>query len=121
MTASPNDRSESRPTGTALLTFAGLAAAFGAASCCGLPLLLGSLGIGTAWLGGLALLAAPNRLLLLAVGTVGLAGGGLLLWHHSRAAACTPRSPCAGPVFRGAMLGGLVLGMLLLYLGFAYA
>jgi mercuric ion transport protein len=121
MTGLTNDRPESRPTGTALLTFAGLAAAFGASSCCGLPLLLGSLGIGTAWLSGLALLAAPDRLLLLAVGTMGLAGGALLLWRQSRAATCTPDSLCARPAFRCTMVGGLVLGVLLLYLGFAYA
>jgi mercuric ion transport protein len=121
MTASTNDRSQSRPAGTALLTFAGLAASFGAASCCGLPLVLSTLGIGTAWLSGLALLAAPNRLLLLMVGTVGLAGGGLLLRRQSRAAACTTDSLCARPVFRGTMVGGLVVGVLLLYLGFAYA
>jgi len=121
MPASTSDKSERRPTGTALLTLAGLAAAFGAASCCGLPLILGSLGIGTAWLSGLALLAAPNRLLLLAVGAVGLAGGGILLWRQTRAARCAPRSLCARPAFRGTMLCGLVLGVLLLYLGFAYA
>lgn len=121
MTDSANERSSSRPTGTALLTLAGLTAAFGAASCCGLPLLLGSLGIGSAWLTGLALLAAPNRLLLLALGTAGLVGGGFLLWRQWRAAACAPDSICARPAFRGTMLGGLIIGMMLLYLGFAYA
>jgi hypothetical protein len=39
----------------------GLAAAFGLASCCGLPFLLASMGLGTAWLTGFALLAAPHR------------------------------------------------------------
>ena len=107
--------------GTALLTLAGLAAAFGAASCCGLPLVLGVLGIGTAWLSGLAAVAAPDRLPLVAIGAGGLAGGGLLLWRQSRPAACAPGALCAGPAFRGTMLVGLVLGMLLLYLGFAYA
>jgi len=121
MTASTNERSSNRPTGPVLLTLAGLAAAFGAASCCGLPLILASLGIGSAWLTGLALLAAPNRLLLLAVGTVGLVAGGFLLWRQSRAAACTPGALCARPAFRGTMFAGLVLGVLLLYLGFAYA
>jgi mercuric ion transport protein len=120
MTDSANEGS-SRPTGTALLTVAGVAAAFGAASCCGLPLLLGSFGLGTAWLTGLALLAAPNRLLLLVVGTVGLAAGGFLLWRQSRVAACAPDALRAKPAFRGTMLVGLIVGTLLLYLGFAYA
>jgi len=121
MTVSTNGKPESRPAGTALLTLAGLAAAFGAASCCGLPLLLGSLGIGTAWLSGLALLAAPDRLPLLAIGTAGLVGGGLFLWRQSRTATCSPGSLCARPAYRVTMVGGLVLGVLLLYLGFAYA
>jgi mercuric ion transport protein len=104
-----------------LLTAAGLAAAFGAASCCGLPLLLGALGVGTAWLTGLASLAAPNRLLLLAVGTVGLAAGAYFLSRQWRAATCAPDALCAKPAFRGTMLAGLIVGTLLLYLGFAYA
>jgi mercuric ion transport protein len=120
MTDSADRRSSSHPTGTALLTVAGLAAAFGAASCCGLPLLLASLGIGSAWLTGLALLAAPNRLPLLAVGAAGLAGGGFLLWRQWFAA-CATDAICARPTFRGTMLGALILGTLLLYLGFAYA
>ena len=120
MRESSDERSSSRPTGTAALTLAGLAAAFGAASCCGLPLLLASLGIGSAWLTGLALLAAPNRLLLLALGAAGLAGGGVLLWRQRRAA-CAPGAICATPAFRGTMLGALILGLLLLYLGYAYA
>jgi mercuric ion transport protein len=121
MTDPANDRSPSRPTGAAVLTVAGVAAAFGAASCCGLPLLLGSLGLGSAWLTGFALLAAPNRLLLLAIGTVGLAAGGFFLWRQSRVAACVPDALRAKAGFRGTMLVGLIAGMLLLYLGFAYA
>jgi mercuric ion transport protein len=120
MTDSANESSAKRLTDTALLTLAGLVAAFGAASCCGLPLLLGSLGIGSAWLTGLALLAAPNRLLLLAVGTAGLASGGFLLWRQWRTA-CAPESICARPAFRGTVLGALIVGTMLLYLGFAYA
>ena len=52
-------------TGSLLLAAGGLAAAFGAASCCALPLLLGSLGIGSAWLVAVAWVAAPHRLALL--------------------------------------------------------
>jgi mercuric ion transport protein len=120
MTDSVDERASGRPTGTALLTLAGLAAAFGAASCCGLPLVLASLGIGSAWLTGVALVAAPNRLLLLALGLAGLASGGLLLWRQWRAP-CVSGDICARPAFRGTVLGALIVGTLLLYLGFAYA
>ena len=52
-----------------LLTLGGIVAAFAVASCCGLPLTLATLGLGTAWLGGSALLAAPHRLGLLVAAT----------------------------------------------------
>ena len=120
MTDLANESSANCSTRTALLTLAGLAAAFGAASCCGLPLLLASLGIGSAWLTGLAMLAAPNRLLPLAVGAAGLGGGGLLLWRQWRLA-CAPDSICGRPAFRGTVLGALIVGAALLFLGFAYA
>jgi mercuric ion transport protein len=113
--------SPARPTGAALSTLGGLAAAFGAASCCGLPLLLASLGLGSAWLGGLAAFAAPNRVMLLTLGAIGLTVGGLLLWRASRASACAPDSLCAKPAFRGGMIAGLLSGAGLLYLGVAYA
>src|SRR5215472_10946782 len=59
-----------RGSGAVLLTLGSLFAAFGVASCCGLPFMLATLGLGTAWLGGFALLAAPHRLFLLAAATV---------------------------------------------------
>lgn len=48
------------------LTVGGLVAAFGVASCCALPFLLATAGVGAAWLGGIALLAAPHRPFLVA-------------------------------------------------------
>ncbi len=66
----------------ALLTLGGLAAAFGVAACCALPLLLVSLGLGSAWLGGIASLSAPFRSLLLVFAALALAGGAFLLWRQ---------------------------------------
>ena len=43
-----------------LLAAGGVAAALGAASCCALPLLLSSLGLGSAWLVTVAWNAAPH-------------------------------------------------------------
>jgi mercuric ion transport protein len=108
-------------TGSILLTLSGLAAAFGVASCCGLPFLLASAGLGTAWLTGFALLAAPHRSILLIVGAAGLAGGALLFWRQQRVATCTPGAFCTRPVVRSLMLSGLLLGAVLLYLGYTYA
>ncbi|MBN8907782.1 MAG: hypothetical protein J0H99_14365, partial [Rhodospirillales bacterium] len=61
-------------------------AAFGVASCCALPFLLATLGLGTAWLGGIALLAAPHRLFLLAASALCLVAGAVLLWRQRGAA-----------------------------------
>ena len=78
-----------KPIGSFLLTAVGLAAAFGAASCCALPVLLASAGVGSAWLFGVAIFAGPNRSLLiwLALGLLALALV-LLVRQHRRAAAC---------------------------------
>jgi mercuric ion transport protein len=110
-----------RGSGAVFLTIGGLAAAFGVASCCGLPFLLATFGLGTAWLGGVALLAAPHRMPLLAAATLCLAGAALLLWRQRRAAACTPGAICARPAIRSITLVGLIAGLALLYLGYAYA
>ena|SRR5258708_29896079 len=120
----PSDPSEDRPAsdaGAAALTLAGLIAAFGVASCCGLPLLLAAFGLGTAWLGDFALLAAPHRAFLLVGAAVCLAGAIVLLWQQRSAAACSPGAICARPAMRGVIVIGLLVGLVLLYLGYAYA
>ena len=109
-----------RGSGGALLTLGGLVAAFGLASCCGLPFVLATLGLGTARLGGFALFAAPLRPFLLAVATICLAGAAVLLWRH-RPANCVPGAVCMRPAIRGATLIGLFVGLALLYLGYTYA
>jgi mercuric ion transport protein len=108
-------------TGSVLLTLGGLTAAFGVASCCGLPFLLATAGISTAWLTGFALLAAPHRSALLIVGALCLAGGAALFWRQQRVAACTPGAFCSRPVVKSLTLAGLIVGLVLLYLGYAYA
>lgn len=71
--------------------------------------MLATLGLGTAWLGGFALLAAPHRLFRLAAATVRLAGGAVLLWRRRSVVACArcdphaPRNPrrhCDRPAHR---------------------
>jgi len=108
--------------GPVLLTLGGLAAAFGVASCCALPLLLTTLGLGTAWLGGVALLAAPHRPILLAAAALCLLGGAALLWRQRKAGAvCSPGAICSRPAVHGRTAAGLLLGLVLLTLGYAYA
>lgn len=107
-------------TAATVLTFGGLAAAFSAASCCALPFLLAPLGLGTAWLGGIAFVAAPHRGVLLVAAAACLAGGAVLLWRQ-QAAACAPGTVCMRPVIRSLTVVGLLLGSAFLALGYAIA
>ena len=114
--------SAARGSGAVLLTASGFAAAFAVASCCGLPFILATLGLGTAWLYGVAVLAAPHRVALLAAAAICLAGGAVLLWRQRRTAVlCSPGSVCTKPAVRGLTMIGLMVGFVLLYLGYAYA
>ena len=117
----PSEPAPARDTGALLLAAGGLAAAFGAASCCALPLLLGSVGLGSAWLVTVAWLAAPHRTTLLVAAIVCLLGaGGMFVWRR-RVAACAPGLSCGRPAITALLIGVLSLGAVLAVLGFMYA
>ena len=108
--------------GAVLLAIGGLAAALGTASCCAVPVLSASLGLGSAWLGSLTLLAWPHRPGLLTAAIVCFAAGVLVLvWHRRTAAACAPGVLCGRPVIRALMTGTLSLGAMLIVLGLIFA
>jgi mercuric ion transport protein len=108
--------------GRAVTRGGGLAAAFGAASCCALPTLLGSLVLGTAWLVTIAWFAAPHPIALLAIAIICLASGsGVLLWRRRRLAACAPGAACRSPVSAAVLAFVLSLGAALVVLGFMFA
>ena len=107
--------------GSFLLVAGGLAAALGAASCCALPLLLGSVGLGSAWLATVAWFAAPHRIALLIAAVLCILGGSCIFLWRRHVAACTPWAVCprAGTT---ALLTILVLtGGVLTVLGYLYA
>lgn len=91
---------DARAVGATILAVGGLAAAFGAAACCALPAGLGALGLGSAWLIGVAL--------------------GLVLTYRNRPAASCSSGACttwisrrtkSGPWMASALVGAaLVLG-----------
>jgi mercuric ion transport protein len=107
--------------GLTLLVAGGLVSAFGAASCCALPLLIGALGIGGAWFGSLALLAGPHRPELLAAAVICLVAGGMLLRRRRAAAACAPGAVCGRPLLTTVVTWALSLGAFLTALGFVFA
>ena len=110
-----------RDTGALLLAAGGLAAAFGVASCCALPVLLGSLGLSSAWLVAVAWIAAPHRLGLLIAAVVCLVGaGGLFIWRR-RVATCTPGVVCGRPATTALLVCVISAGAVLAVLGYLYA
>lgn len=119
-TAAP-ERAPARDTGALLLALGGLAAAFGAASCCALPLLLGSLGLGSAWLVTVAWIAAPHRLALLAAAASCLIVAGGIFVRRRQVAACTPGISCGRPTTTALLICVISLGAILAVLGYLYA
>jgi mercuric ion transport protein len=91
-----------------LLTLGGIGAAFGLAACCALPMMLVGAGLGTAWLGGIAVYAALHRPAFLIVALAGLAGGAVLLWRQRNSIT---------PALLWVTVVGLLLGLALLVLG----
>lgn len=107
--------------GAASLTLGGIAASFGVAACCGLPVTLASLGIGSAWLVGVADVAVPYRVPLLVSGALCLlAGAALLIRQQAAAARCGPDGTCTSRTTRLLTLTGLLIGAVLLWLGYIY-
>lgn len=121
MTSSTNMRPSSGARRAAVLVVGGIAAAFGVASCCALPILLTTAGLGAGWLSGIALAASPYRTLLLCLSALFLIGGAILLWRQQRAAmTCGPDGVCTPPAMRAVLLVGVLLGGVLLGLGYSY-
>ena len=121
MPGPPTLRRSSGARAAAVLMVGGIAAAFGVASCCALPILLTTAGLGAGWLGGIAMAASPYRTLLLCLSALFLIGGAILLWRlQRRAMTCGPGGVCAPPAMRAILLIGLLLGAILLWLGYSY-
>ena len=116
-----SERPPARDTGALLIAAGGLAAAFGAASCCALPVLLGSFGLGSGWLAGVAWLAAPHQIALLIAAVVCLAWGGAAFLWHRRVAACAPGAVCRRPITTAFLSTTLLVGAVLVVLGYLYA
>lgn len=110
-----------KPTGAGavLLAAGGILAGLATASCCALPILLGMLGLGSAWLFKLAVVAAPHRTALLVTGGLAIAAASVLLLRQ-RTHVCEPDAFCAKPTARIITAIGLVVGVALLVAGYVY-
>lgn len=92
--ASDLSGSERREVGRQrLIAVGGILGALAASSCCIIPLLLFSLGIGGAWIGNLTALA-PYKPLFVA-GTAGVLGYGFYLVYWKPRRACADGAACA--------------------------
>ena len=117
----PMERETTKETGALLLAIGGLAAAFGAASCCAIPMLLGSLGLGSAWLAGIAIVAAPHRIALTTAAAVCLVGAGAVLTWYRRALTCALGTACGNPAITPLIIGLLSLAATLAIAGYLFA
>ncbi len=79
-----------------LVAVGGILGAIAASSCCVIPLVLFSLGIGGAWIGNLTALA-PYKPLFVA-GTAGVLGYGFYLVYWKARRACADGAACARPI-----------------------
>ncbi|MEH2595012.1 mercuric ion transport protein [Bradyrhizobium sp. AZCC 1577] len=79
-----------------LVAAGGILGALAASSCCIVPLVLFSLGIGGAWIGNLTALA-PYKPFFVA-GTTGLLGYGFYLVYWKPKRACADAAACARPI-----------------------
>jgi len=104
-----------------MLAVTGTAAAFGVASCCALPLILYGLGVSSAGLVGIAVWATPYRTPLMIAAAACLAAGAIILWRQRRMAGTTARGEvCSRPAAPNVTAVGLVIGTVLLVLGYLY-
>lgn len=101
-----------------LVAVGGILGALAASSCCIVPLILFSLGIGGAWIGNLTALA-PYKPLFVA-GTAGLLGYGFYLVYWKPRRACADGPACARPLPNRLVQFALWIASLLVIAAFAF-
>ena len=110
------ERSEARRQ--RLVAAGGILGAIAASSCCIIPLVLFSLGIGGAWIGNLTALA-PYKPLFVA-GTAGLLGYGFYLVYWKPQRVCTDGAACARPIPSRLVQVALWIATVLVIAAFAF-
>jgi len=95
-----------------------LLAAFGVASCCALPLALGTLGVGSAALVGIAVLVGPYQIQVLAAAVVCLFGAAFVMVRQRRAMTCGRAEAVTRPLLGWFAVVAIALAIALLALTF---
>src|SRR5215471_8207682 len=94
-----------------LMAAGGLVGALAASSCCILPLVLFSLGVGGAWIGNLTRLAPYQPFFIAA--TIACLGYGYWLVYRSSKVACADGEACARPLSNWLVQVGLIVATVL--------
>ena len=101
-----------------LIAVGGIFGALAASSCCIIPLILFSLGIGGAWIGNLTALAPYKPLFV--TGTAGILGYGFYLVYWKPRRACADDAACARPAPSRLVQIGLWMATVLVAAAFAF-
>jgi mercuric ion transport protein len=101
-----------------LVAAGGILGALAASSCCIIPLILFSLGIGGAWIGNLTALAPYKPLFV--TGTAGILGYGFYLVYWKPRRACADDAACARPAPSRLVQIGLWMATVLVAAAFAF-
>lgn len=113
-TALPAHFASLRTIGPIAFAAGGVAAAFGVASCCAIPMLLGGLGLGGLGSALFMPMLVPFQAYLIGAATVCLVAGVAQMW---RGRSCEPRRSRTAVTLT---LVGFALGAVLMALGLAY-
>jgi mercuric ion transport protein len=105
--------------GQRLVAAGGLLAAFAAASCCILPLVLFGLGVSGAWIGTFTELA-PYQPYFIAATMVCLGYGYWLVYRSSTVAACVEGEACARPLSNWLVRLALIVATVLIVAAIAF-
>ena len=101
-----------------LVAVGGILGAVAASSCCIVPLVLFSLGVGGAWIGNLTALA-PYQPIFVA-GTAGLLGYGFYLVYWKPRLACADGAACERPIHNRLVQVALWIATVLVIAAFAF-
>ncbi|WP_230646742.1 mercuric transporter MerT family protein [Bradyrhizobium sp. Leaf401] len=101
-----------------LVAIGGILGAFAASSCCIIPLILFSLGVGGAWIGNLTALAPYKPIFVTA--TAGVLGYGFYLVYWKPRRACAEDAACARPIPSRLVQVALWIATVLVVAAFAF-